>query len=352
MKDLHLILCALLVATLSYARPSAADQLTLSPELKAAVGLWLADDDERALPALSELANAGDRSAQLFLALVERTRLGPTDYVTALSRDALLDTFRPPKPESRFRPSWIDKLANDGDAFALTLRQSFLPDPNPGAIKSLLDAGEVNAAKIGIRYLSLYGTTDDRETLLNAPYSLYGLRPFVLAQHVDGKDKTQGLEIVREMARFGSGRTVGNDDSYARDLAIYLNYGYPFGAATRDNPWRDDIAAWMAKSDASQPITSFCRKHCDDEVTNCGVSVLGLIGGYQVAIRFASPLEGVLSSRDYADSARAHGTILRRIASLESEQGDGYLASLDEIAEQSQCIATLVAPLRAKAAHQ
>lgn len=334
----------------SFANSNAASdldaQLPISPDLRHALDLWLADDDAAALPALSKLALAGDRAAQLFLALVERTRLGPSPYLEGLSRDALHNIFRPPLGDSRFRINWIDHLARTGDPLAIVLRDSRLPDPNREATTALLKAGEGPAAMNGVRYLSLYGTDADRAFLMEGKYALHGMRAFVLGQQMAGRDKSQGLEVLREMTRYGNERDVTNDDADAAALATYMTYGYPYGAATKDNPWREEIKAWLETAVPAQPIASFCRAHCQSSFSECGTAVLGLIGGYYVAIRLASPLEAVIPNATYATSPRAEATILRRMAALESEKGGEPLATIEEIAKQNRCVASLVSAQR------
>lgn len=330
------------VSTVSVSHAGEAPDLSVSPELQGAIDLWLADKDEEALPRLSELAAAGDRTAGLFLSLVERNELGTSDFVLSQDRDGYLSLFRAPGGKGPFRKTWVDTFAREGEVFAAQIKKSWLPNPALEEVLALLKLGEPGVAMIGVRYIGLYGTREDRTTLLESGLYLQGMIPFLRTQQLDPAPDLQGLEALREIAAQTSGRSVPPDDADAQALAPYLSIGFPFATVAPDNSWRDDLVDWIATAEEARPVAVFCDQHCPAEKGACGLSVMGLIGGYYGAIRYSSPLRSVISHADYAQSPRASGMILRHLISFENEAGDTLLASVPEIAKQSQCVADLV----------
>ncbi len=83
--------------------------LACAPVVSAAQGLddalsaWLAGDDATALPMLAAIADGGDATAQLMLAMIDLRY--PSPYILALTPKARRAIFR--KAEGKFGTPWI-----------------------------------------------------------------------------------------------------------------------------------------------------------------------------------------------------------------------------------------------------
>lgn len=316
--------------------------LKVSVALQEAVDVWLLDRDPVALPMLSELAKGGDKTAGVFLSLIERSQLSANPYFETLSRSEYMDLFRVPFGNGPFRKTWVDHLAEDGHAFARLVRSSWQPNPDLADLQELLDLGEPGVAMIGVRYVGLYGNSEQRATLLAERTDLQGMAAFLRSQEIDPAPGLQGMEALRSIVSQASGKEVDPGDEDARLLTPYLSIGHPFGTIYPDNKWYGDVVDWIDHAPEAGAIAGFCDRYCPMETQACGTSVLGLIGGYYGAIRFGSPLRGVVGQAEYAQSPKAHAMILHRLVSFMNEPGNELLATVPEIAEQSQCVAELV----------
>ena len=140
-----------LISIWAFASPAAAQT---SPQLEAAIEAWLADDDAASLPVMAELANGGDKAAQMLISQIDRETPsgGETPFVLALDRKARIKMFRAPGGLSG--TTWVKKLAEQGDPLAAALLKSKLPDAGMDTAHELHAAGEVEAAKRLTSWLS------------------------------------------------------------------------------------------------------------------------------------------------------------------------------------------------------
>ena len=135
------------------------------------------------------------------------------------------------------------------------------------------------------------------------------------------------------------------ESTQARDAALYLALGTPFGGVAPGNPWREPIAAWLAVNPAAFPIRNACKEYCSHEWEQCAVGVLGLTGGYYEAIRQDSPLENIIPQDTFLQSKRAWVQAIRRAALNRAEHG-GELATIEDLTSQSSCLGNVVANVR------
>ena len=154
----------------------------------------------------------------------------------------------------------------------------------------------------------------------------------------------QALVYLQQLAGT-PGTAVDAENAHARDAALYLALGTPFGNVAPDNPWREAVVAWLAVNPSALPIRNACNESCSHEWESCAVGVLGLTGGYYEAIRQDSPLENIIPQDTFLQSKRAWVQALRR-ASLNRAEHGGELASIEDLSSQSSCLGNVVANVR------
>ena len=91
--------------------------------VEASIKLWLEGDDENSLPALSDLASSGDKTARLLLARIATQDLGPSPFRKSLSGSQARALFRDTTKGARFGRTWLAIEAAGGDPLAQALLQ-------------------------------------------------------------------------------------------------------------------------------------------------------------------------------------------------------------------------------------
>ncbi len=129
-------------------------------------------------------------------------------------------------------------------------------------------------------------------------------------------------------------------------IAQMFAYGIPYASLDADNRWRPTIVKWLLESELMQPISVLCKTECSQDVSQCAIAMLGLGGSYYEMIRIHSPLETIISQKEFLKSERARRSALRRITLHRSEALD-RLFTINEIADHSRCLASLVSKERA-----
>ncbi len=311
------------------------------PELVSAINLWLKNDDENSLPLMAKLAREGNTAARLLLSRIERTERAPSAYLESLSVDEQQVLFRNPKKRGPFQLSWMLSEAESGNSLAALFLSSYVPKVDLDTIRALQAAGEVEATDHPVRIAALYGDAQIKKQLLDqlAPPQM---RPFVVSQLPPAKRLADGLASLEYMQQYGVGKPIDiATNSHVETTARFLALGIPYGDITNDNPLRATISNWLSQSPEATPIRKACEQHCSNEVEQCGITLLGLTGGYYEAIRLDSPIENLISQTSFLKSPRAAAQALRRGALIRAEHG-GEIASLTDIATQSECLARQV----------
>lgn len=310
-----------------------------------AVATWLTGNDRESLPKLAMLAAEGNTAARLLIARIEHFDRGPSPWRAALGPERHKELFRVPIDWSPLRPSWLRLEAESGNELAQNLLAARGTEADPALIYALAMAGEYQATDHPTRILALYGSDEQRETLLEQDWLLEGLRPYVAYNLGTPEPRGDGLAALRHIS--GQGRQdVAADDPDTLDMAGLLALGWGFGSLDPDNPWYDQVANWVLTAEATQPIADACAP-CGDEIAACAMTLLALTGGYYEVIRLDSPLESIVPQADFLASPRARLMALRR-AALTRAETDELLATEAEIAEVSACAARMIAETRAE----
>jgi hypothetical protein len=318
----------------------AAAQQTHQDQFKGAINLWLQDNDVDSLQIFSNLAKNGMRDAQFFLARLENGDLGPSAFRRELSANENRRLFRNVDDSGGLPKTWLLTLARQGDALAGALINARVADPDPKKVIDLAALGEREATHYAARLVALYGSTEEKQSLIQANVLPDGLRPFI--DFTEGEDDplAHGFSALRYI--------MGNDevplsfqDPDAREMASFLGFGYQFGKGAHDNSYRPIVDKWLSKATYVSPIRKYCNKHCPTLPSDCSFALLGLSDGYYGAIRLDTPAETILPQSEFLQSTRAQNMAMRRGAFARTDLWE-FVASIKEISEVSQCLGQIV----------
>ncbi len=337
-----LVLLALLMPGVSTGQAQ-----TASAQLDDAIAAWLAGDDASALPALSELAHAGNRDARLLLGTIARR--APSDWVANLERKRRNALLRAPGGLSG--RSWLKVLADDGDLHALALDGADRPPFDFVKIQALMEFGETETAirfvlelvNRGVGAVSPEFATLPRAFGRDGAYAAY--RPLI-AFHVikdfglKGDPSDPAIWTADALILYGT--YLRREQQRAPDpvkgwLAILR--GDPVGARIEDAEQIGQII------DRSPPGTRnlraarrFCERQCPADGNRCLATVTVMQQrGFDGLWDFASPANAVIDPEAYYNSDRAIVDVRRSIAIRRAEPGSGSYAV--QWADRIACLA-------------
>lgn len=326
---MRFVICQIFVILLMVGAPATAQ--STDPRLAAAVEAWLADDDAASLPVISEMANAGDRNAQLLLSQIERETPagGETDWVLALDRNARKSLFRAPGGLSG--TPWVKQLARDGDDLATALEASKLPDATMDTAKALFAAGEVEQAKRLTWEILERGRFD---AILSLPpeepiFAALDFVPWMQGWFIGGsvsaeqrkwikvspsEGRLTGMILVSRLAPILDSamtprepvlRVVRALQGDAQELADEGGEAVEYAA---------NLMARQARRDTDLgALNGMCTRLCADEVGTCILGSVALLGGLERMMIQDTPYEALIPQATYVSSPRAQNTVERRL---------------------------------------
>ena len=324
------------------------------PALLAAIEVWLQDNDTESLPVFAFLAGEGNKAARMLVARIEATEQAASNYVSGLSRKERIDLFRSNSGTGLFRPTWLKSEMRDGNKLAAVLLESSLTTVNVPAIRTLYEIEEEEAAYNPIRMVATSGSQDDKKELASFLPPGSELTPYLRAQQKPVKGFTPGHAALQMI--IGGSEAVGSPSIFTGSehdtgaAADFVEFGYQNGVEASEfdqtNGYYDDMASWIDAESATAPISTLCRRICDDEgVKSCAITVFGLAGGYYKVIKFDSPLQALIEQSRYVTSDRAVGMLLRRASFVLASAGTPMISDAD-LGKKSTCLAKAVAEVR------
>lgn len=289
------------------------------PQFKAALAQWLDGQDLAALTALSELAKADNRAAQVFLGRVSEATHTHSHVTGPMERKARIALMR--QVGGLSGKSWL-KAASQDVPLAVAFLQSKIIKEKPAAIKVLLDLGEVTAALMPLASLVQSGKLAEANALLTHPK---------LPKHV------MYLQALadRDAAYIAKHGPILGSAAWPRALnmrpknseaanSLFLWEGFRWDSIEVGHTRRlipDVFPESLLDSPYYAPLKTLCSEHCGNDVPSCmrALNVHMSFYGTPLWITLASPAETLVSASDYSASARLKDDLIRLMRSTRRE---------------------------------
>lgn len=359
------ILTALTLLLLTGASPRAEQPHGADdPVFRAALSLWLQDDDAAAMPELERLARQDNDAARQFLRLL---RLRPdlwTPWLHGLTEDERRAFFRPRLPDGPKYGGWYRRGA-EPEPISL-LRSKPLEESFVGDMIALMEQGEPRLAFArlagALQFKPLAETTSlgEHPALPEQLAFMEKLSGFIRSGRLPEADAygpepdTPAGARMQQALYFSWAMFLMVDGDYGHEIptdtmrevitvlyrvASELPYitadptlGDPETAGKSAWPERTDRTLdWLRQSAEAGHYRAMCTERCSDEFDRCLLTSFFANGGYAVLYSKQTPSERLIPAPDFAASLR--GTVLpvRRVAHETLALGKGagpFLASL------------------------
>lgn len=316
-----------------------------SPAFQQAVEIWLWDDDETSLPALSRLANAGNHAAQILLGQIEQHEIKPSRFVRSLSRDERRAIFR--APVGKFGKSWLAVAAEHSslaNAFLLARNTEQMEAAIPvlhqygerGELGAIVERISDNIDWDKLITLELKGVVppERRYLVWHAALSTESAEADRLIQDAQSAIKNARLQGILFFAK-SAGLATG-PDPVMLEAAVGVARWYAYGAHYDGTV--PEIAEGhghqLLSMDETRQLAVACRALCPKQAGSCAQAAWSTLGGYTTYLDLGSPVATLIPAERYVQSRRASGELMRRLAYF-FEMGPLYRTS----AAASQCLA-------------
>lgn len=280
--------CAALAAALLMAGPARSDPVVgqADPAFTDALELWLAGEEDAALPQLAGLAQDDNRAAQILLGLIDTTPALQGDWLMDLPRGDRIALMRMPGGLSG--QNWMRAAA------AEPLAQTWLALWDGNAPMTVIvdfgRQGEARAARIAAMTLAKREKTGFA-ALVDDPAYPAAARAFA----------------IREWQR--------HDPTRAAREAAALPPADPQGeilGLRAETP--GDTAAWLSGNPDGDPLVALCAGVCPGaDQPACQAAAYQAMGGYWEMMTLGSPVESIVSSDRFNRSPAGLASALHRL---------------------------------------
>ena len=240
------------------------------PRFQSALALWLADDEETALPELAALAAEGNRAAQVLLAQIDVTPLIQGPWLVGLPREERNALLRAPGGLSG--RSWMQAAAEDTPLAQLWLVQ-LTPAATAETALAFAAMGEHRAARKTLWALSR-GNYRGFAAMADDPNYPPDMRYLIWREWAD--DPATRARAEAEIAALHPGDPqLAHFDSRPIDPGAF-----------------DD---WLASASLAAPLRVPCEAACPDSVRSCTRAGFELLSSFSGAAVFVSGHDGLLA---------------------------------------------------------
>ena len=274
-----------------------------TPSFQAALALWLADDEDRALPALAELAQNGNLAARMLLGLIDATPHLQGPWLTLLDRDLRVALMRAPGGLSG--QNWVAAIADSAPLAALW-QQLWQATEELDVARALSAMGEDRAARKAVMAIA---------ARRQAPFD-----PAL------GAEAWFPQTLIHLLADW-------RDDPILR---ARLHPGDPrldWPGQTPDPALLDD---WLAQAPETAPLRAVCRAQCAGSVAPCLRAAMTGLETQASLLQMGSPATALLSDAEFADSPRGMAALARRM--LLGQGARMRAALLARVSAQDACL--------------
>lgn len=304
-------LCLSLAVLVHAATPAQAIGGLDAPDFDAARAAWLADHEETALPALSQLARNGNTAAQMLIALIDKTPALQGPWLSSRSRAVRTDLMRAPGGLSG--TSWM-RVAAQTEPLAGTWVGLWSVDAPVEIVLDFARAGEDRAAREAVTALSAreqggfsrIGDDPDYPSEIRVPVWMEWRQ-----------DPNRAERTVEEIAALDPG------DPQRRQLGLDVS--------------EDDLAAWLGSAAVAAPLRTLCATVCPDD-PSCLVAAYDALPSHAALLTFGTPSETLVPAALFDGSPRANAALLRQI--LLSSDARRRRALLQQMRSGAACLAT------------
>jgi len=274
------------------------------PAFDGAMQLWLADDEQAALPEFARLAQDGNIAARILLGLIDKIPALQGAYLAHLARPDRLEVMRAPGGFSG--SNWLTQI----DDLPLANAWRALWDVSAGieVIRAFHDLGEPGAARRAMIYMALR----------NHP-SMHALTP----EQTD----PELLYLLWPLLEPSDRSTVENMMPTLHPQRVLI--GQPLDARVVDT--------WLDTSDAASPIAALCDAVCPDTGDTCRGTAYRALNSHNALLSLGTPSAALVSQAEFLASARGRASVMRRILLAVDLRGRRTMFAYMQ--EHSQCLA-------------
>ena len=275
------------------------------PDFAAALDLWLQGDDLDALQQMTELAHSSNTSAQILLALIDKTSALPGPDLAGLSRADRIALLRDSGGISG--RNWMHAAAQNS-ALAHTWLALWQME---------------GGAELGRRFAWLSEPRATREALLT----------------VVSRTEAGFPAGIRAQDWYPASLGYLTEDRVVTpaDLA-HLPQNHPLQALVGPPLSVTQTRDWLAIDQLAAPLRFACDSQCSETRDDCIAALYFAVGGYSALLVMGSPVASLISDDDFVKSPRGIGSVARRIMLRHSART--RMTLLRKLADLDQCAAS------------
>lgn len=299
------------------------------PQFKAALAQWLDGKDLAALTMLSDLAMADNRAAQVFLGRVSEATHTHSHVTGQMERKARIALMR--QVGGLSGKSWL-KAASEDVPLAVALMQVKTTWKSSGAISALLDFGEVTATLQPLSQLLSNGNLVEAKELLahpSLPDHAILLRASIARTIYYGGKYASGFSGTTKFIKALNWKLSAEE---ANNI-LFMWEGFHRDDVEVGQPIRiipDAFPKGMIDSPFYTPLKTLCSERCVNDIPDCMRAIMiHQNRGTPIWITLASPVETLVSTREYYKTTRVVEDLLRLIR-RPSQDAPGYYKALDQ----------------------
>lgn len=300
------------------------------PQFKAALELWLeGNDDLAALTALSDLAKADNRAAQVFLGRVDLMRHTHSHVTDPIDRKAQNSLMR--AGSGAFGKNWL-RIAEADTPLGSAFRHANKVREELGAIVQLLEFQEYAAATAALTVSMGEISGDDfiriNKVLKHSSIPIHMRNYFHSTEDFWALGNGKLRETDPSIASLSKAERAKQD---AFNWPVYSWFELDKGKITAS-----DIDPYIVNNPVFAPLQNLCSDTCGGDVPKCMRALNGTPVEGIMWLNLSSPAETILPNDDYQSSARISGD-LKRLLRTTNVQQDWFdlLKKYDQCAYQA-----------------
>ena len=282
-----------------------------APGFRDAVEDWLLDDEARALPALSQLARAGNTAAQMLLAIIDKSPALQGPWLSAQPREARVALMRAPGGMSG--TSWM-RVAAAVDPRAAAWVALWEVEAPVQVVIDFARLGEVRAAREALVTLTARDRTGFAAIAEDPHYPMAFRLPVWREWQADP-------DLAGRRAAEIAARPPGDPQ--------LEGVGQPPSPAER--------AAWLAEAPEAAGLRALCATACPGAEPACIATAHDGFLSLGSFLSFGAPVESLVSAGEFAASPRGQSALLRHL--LLTVDMRNRRAMIEAVRGRSGCLA-------------